>query len=142
MSQSTQEHRQHHSSRHRTLLLITFLLLLLTVAVHIDRTTAAEFAVFKLLYDLTNQFNASIPDTNQFHSEYDFIVIGSGSGGSVMANRLTEQRDWTVLLLEAGDEESFLSDVPLTPGATQITRECSLLVGVFFWCVIGTETMT
>lgn len=110
------------------LLLIT--ILLLAAVIQIDHSTAAEFAVFKLLYDLTNQFNASIPDTNQFHSEYDFIVIGSGSGGSVMANRLTEQRDWTVLLLEAGDEESFLSDVPLTPGATQITRECSFSLAV------------
>lgn len=98
-------------------------LLLAVIAVGIGRTAAAEFAVFKLLYDLTNQFNSSIPDTNHFDSEYDFIVIGAGSGGSVMANRLSEQRDWSVLLLEAGDEESFISDVPLTPGATQITRK-------------------
>lgn len=100
-------------------------LALISIGCLIDRTAAAEFAVFKLLYDLTNQFNGSIPDTQQFRSEYDFIVIGSGSGGSVVANRLTEQHDWSVLLLEAGDEESFISDVPLTPGATQITRKWS-----------------
>lgn len=96
--------------------------LLMMLATTVGRLAAAEFAVFKLLYDLTNQFNSSIPDTTHFHSEYDFVVIGSGSGGSVMANRLSEQRDWSVLLLEAGEEESFISDVPLTPGATQITR--------------------
>lgn len=79
--------------------------------------------IFDFIYQRTNNFNESILDTNLFYKEYDFIVIGSGSGGSVVANRLTEIDGFSVLLLEAGVEENFISDVPLTPSATQLTSK-------------------
>lgn len=63
-----------------------------------------------------------VPDTNKFLGEYDFIIIGSGSGGSVLANRLTEIDNWNVLLLEAGMEENSMTDVPLAAASAFVTR--------------------
>lgn len=42
------------------------------------------------------------------HGSFDYIIVGAGSAGCLLANRLTENEDVSVLLLEAGGKDDYL----------------------------------
>jgi choline dehydrogenase len=46
--------------------------------------------------------------------KFDYVIVGAGSAGCVLANRLTQDPDTTVLLLEAGGASTGLfKDMPI-----------------------------
>ncbi|XP_039759472.1 glucose dehydrogenase [FAD, quinone]-like [Pararge aegeria] len=62
-------------------------------------------------------------NSDDFDVEYDFIVVGGGTAGCVVASRLSENRKWNVLLIEAGSEEPKMA---LIPGLTSEFKGSSL----------------
>jgi choline dehydrogenase len=57
---------------------------------------------------ITQRYNAA-----NLAQSYDYIVVGSGSGGAVVAGRLAAESDATVLVLEAGNTDQI--DAVLNP---------------------------
>uniref|UniRef100_A0A1Y9H2B9 Glucose-methanol-choline oxidoreductase N-terminal domain-containing protein n=1 Tax=Anopheles dirus TaxID=7168 RepID=A0A1Y9H2B9_9DIPT len=76
-------------------------MLLLDACIWLQRTDVVDFR--NRVQDIPSQF---------IYDVYDFVVIGGGSAGAAVAARLSEVCDWNVLLLEAGTDETFLSDLP------------------------------
>ncbi|XP_069680591.1 glucose dehydrogenase [FAD, quinone]-like [Periplaneta americana] len=69
------------------------------------KKTQAVIALWAILV-LTQQVTYAQDD-------YDFIIVGGGTAGCLLAARLSEVSNWKVLLLEAGFSEHFFNDIPL-----------------------------
>src|SRR5882672_12751794 len=61
--------------------------------------------------------------TAELKPHYDFIVCGSGSSGSVVARRLAENADVSVLLLEAGGSDDVPAVMDASNWATNLGTE-------------------
>jgi choline dehydrogenase-like flavoprotein len=79
------------------------------------------FGEYQSLLDMDGLFNYGPPPealnrVNPKNQKYHFIVVGAGSAGSVLANRLSENKHWNILLLEAGETQSYMQEIPIFAG--------------------------
>ncbi|KAJ7217681.1 alcohol oxidase, partial [Mycena pura] len=53
----------------------------------------------------------NVADVEKLNMQFDFIVVGGGTAGNVVANRLSENPEHSVLVLEAGGSNSGVLDI-------------------------------
>lgn len=79
--------------------------------------------VLQVTSNIANEFKLSnYPLNIPLRQEYDFIIVGASPAGCLLANRLTENPNYSVLLLEVGTSEDLkITSAPINAPTLQST---------------------
>ncbi|XP_055920828.1 glucose dehydrogenase [FAD, quinone]-like [Eupeodes corollae] len=100
-----------------------YLVLLVIVFCNINLAASESVEeVLKMGQDAYNDERTKPVKLPAQNSSYDFIIVGAGPAGCVLANRLSENPNWTVFLIEAGATENIVNDLPVLAPNLQLTQ--------------------
>lgn len=76
--------------------------------------------ILNITVTISSEIDAvSFAENVPIRREYDFVIVGSGPSGCVLANRLSDS-NYSVLLLEAGSAENpIITNIPMTAANLQ-----------------------
>lgn len=93
-------------------LILCYLIIVLSLSIFVNCDTPWEM-LQTFLQRGEKELKREFPDQRKLRNKYDFIIVGAGSAGCALANRLSENPKWNVLLIEAGQSENLLMDIPM-----------------------------
>ncbi|KAI7815416.1 glucose dehydrogenase, partial [Rhyzopertha dominica] len=70
-------------------------------------------ALYNSITKLANEVGVAQTEATDFGT-YDFVIVGAGSAGCVLANSLSANGTWNVLVIEAGGEPALIYEIPGT----------------------------
>jgi choline dehydrogenase-like flavoprotein len=72
--------------------------------------------ILKFAFAITWLLPVDAKNTGRSDTHYDFVIVGGGTSGLVVANRISEMKDVTVVVIEAGDSVLNNPNVSATTG--------------------------